>query len=52
MSRIEVNGENDIIGKIILIETSPSNLLINRFIDSEKGISIKVKWNLIHVGFI
>ena len=56
-SRIKLNGQYNIIGEVILLECAELNASINRLLNPEKvkiqpAISIKVEWNLVHVGFL
>jgi hypothetical protein len=55
-SRIKLNQDNQILGEIILLECAELNTLINRLLYPEKvktepGVTIKVEWELVHVGF-
>ncbi len=55
-SRVKLNRDNQILGEIILLECAELNTLINRLLYPEKvktepGVTIKVEWELVHVGF-
>lgn len=53
-SRVNLDRENNILGEVILLECAELNMSIDRLLYPERmkkepGVSIKVKWQLVHV---
>jgi hypothetical protein len=55
-SRVKLDPEYNILGEAVLLECAELNTAINRLLFPEKckdepGVSMKLDWDLVHVGF-